>query len=230
MKKMNGLLLIISLTLVTLVMKGCVLNNGDPQTTLCQKLTAHLMTEQQVKWNKAVKASTAGEHLQVTVSFNNVDGSVTEAVCTYGLNNRDEGEDYEVDPDEFVNIPDSMVINGQDVRLQDLQTALQKVTGQAIKDTFTEENITQQADEASERVKEGVMKIKDGTEVAADQAKEVVVETAESLKKGAEQAKDLIDDAAETANKAAEQLKQTSDDIRQKAGKALENAGEKLQE
>ncbi|HHL18612.1 MAG TPA: hypothetical protein ENJ33_02635 [Thiothrix sp.] len=204
-------------------MSSCTLNEGDPQTTLCQKLTAHLMTAEKVKWNKVIKVPTPGEHLQITVSFNNADGSVTEATCTYGLNDRDEGEDYEVTPDEFVNIPDIMVINGEEVRLQDLHTSIQKVTGQAVKDTFNEEHLTKKADEVTDAVKGGTIKITKSAEKMAEQAKEAAVSATESLKKGAEHAKD-------TAGKVAEQLKETRKDLQHKAGEALEKAGEKLQE
>lgn len=224
-KKINTLLIISGVAMI-MVMSSCTLNEGDPQTTLCQKLTSHLMTENKVNWNQAVKTP-SDERLQITVGFNNADGSVTEAVCTYGLNNRDEGEDYELDPDKYVNIPDSMVTNGQDVRTQDLHTAIQKVTGQAITDTFSEENITKKANAASDTVKENTIKIKESAEVAAEQARDAASKAAEELKKGAEQAKELMGDAA---SKAAEQLKEKTGELRHKAGEALEKAGEKLQE
>lgn len=218
-KTINGLLIMAS---VAVVMSSCVLNEGDPNTTLCQKLTAHLMTAEKVKWNKAI-VKPSEENLQITVGFNSSDGSTTEAVCTYGLNDRDEGEDYEVNPDKFVNLPDSMVINGQEVRLQDLQTSIQKVTGQGIKDTFTEENITEKANDAADVVKEGTIKIQKSAEAVAEQAKKAAVSATESLKEGAEQAK-------EAAGKVAEQLKETGADLQNKTGEVLEKAGEKLQE
>jgi len=165
-----------------------------------------------VEWNKAVKVRTTGEHLQVTVGFNHDDGSVTEAVCTYGLNNRDEGEEYDIDPDEFVSIPDSMVINGQDVRTQDLHTALQKVTGQSIKNTFNKENITKKANAAADIVKEGSIKITENAEAATEQAKKVAADVAKKLKES------------------AEQLKENTRDLRHKAGEVLEKAGETLQQ
>jgi len=228
---LNVLLIITS---VAFAMSSCTLNEGDPQTTLCQKLTAHLMTAQKVTWNKATKVPTAGESLQVTVGFNNEDGSVTEATCTYGLNDRDEGEDYEMNPDEFVNIPDSMVINGQEVRLQDLHIAIQKVTGQAVKDTFSEENITKKANEATDAVKEGTIKLKETAEEVAEQAKKAATAATEGLKKGAEQAKEaassMAGSAVESLKEGAEQLKEKTTDLQHKAGEVLEKAGEKLQE
>ena len=222
-KIINTVKILLIITSLAVAMSSCALNEGDPQTTLCQKLTAHLMTAENVKWNKATKVPTTGEHLQITVGFNNADGSITEATCTYGLNDRDEGEDYEVTPDEFVNIPDSMVINGEEVRMQDLHTSIQKVTGQAVKDTFNEEHLTKKANEATNAVKEGTIKITKSAEEVAEQAKEAAVSATESLKKGAEHAKD-------TAGKVAEQLKETTKDLQHKAGEALEKAGEKLQE
>lgn len=204
-KKTNTLLIVSVIFSLSIAMSSCVLNEGDPQTTLCQKLTAHLMTAENVVWNKARKIATKNKHLQITVGFNNADGSVTEAVCTYGVNDRDEGEDYEVDPDKFVNLPDNMVINDQEVRLQDLHTAIQKVTGQAVKDTLNKDNITIKATEAADVVKEGTIKIKEAAETAAESV-------TESVKKG------------------AEQLKEKTKDLQHKAGETLEKAGEKLQE
>jgi hypothetical protein len=230
----NTVKVLLIMTSLAVAMSSCTLNEGDPQTTLCQKLTAHLMTAEKIKWNKATKVPTTGEHLQITVGFNNTDGSVTEATCTYGLNDRDEGEDYEVNPDEFVNIPDSMIINGQEVRMQDLHISIQKVTGQAVKDTLNEEHLTQKANEAKDAVKEGTIKIKKSAEEMAEQAteglkkgvehaKDAANSATESLKKGAEEAKDA-------AGKVAEQLKEKTQDLQHKAGEALEKAGEKLQE
>ncbi len=223
MRTVHTVKILLIITSLAVAMSSCTLNKGDPQTTLCQKLTAHLMTAEKVKWNKATKVPTTGEHLQITVGFNNADGSVTEATCTYGLNDRDEGEDYEVNPDEFVNIPDSMIINGQEVRMQDLHTAIQKVTGQAIKDTFNEEHLTKKANEATDAVKEGTIKIKKSAEQAVEQAKDAAASATESLKKGAEQAKNV-------AAKVTDQLKEKTEDLQHKAGEALEKAGEKLQE
>ncbi len=231
----NTVKVLLIITSLVVVMSSCTLNEGDPQTTLCQKLTAHLMAvEEKVTWNKATKVPTKGENLQITVGYKSADGNVTEATCTYGLNDRDEGEDYEVNPDEFVNIPDSMIIGGQEVRIQDLHTSIQKVTGQAVKDTFNEEHLTKKANEATDAVKEGTIKIKKSAEEVAEQA-------TEGLKKGAEHAKDVADSATESlkkgaeqakdaAGKVAEKLKETTDDLQHKAGEALEKAGEKLQE
>lgn len=222
------------ITSLAFTMSSCTLNEGDPQTTLCQKLTAHLMTAEKITWNKAKKVPTSGEHLQITVGFNNENGSVTEATCTYGLNDRDEGEDYEINPDEFVNIPDSMIINGQEVRLQDLHTSIQKVTGQAVKDTFSEENITQKANAAGDVVKEGTIQLKETAEEAAKQAKDAATSATESLKEGVEQAKkaasSVADSARESVKEGAELLKDKTNDLQHKAGEVLEKAGEKLQE
>lgn len=201
--KTSKLFIMSSLTTI-MIMSSCTLNEGDPQTTLCQKLTAHLMAETNVTWNQAVK-NPSDDRLQITVGFNREDGNTTQAICTYGLNNRDEGEDYELDPDKYVNLPDSMAINGRVVRTQDLHTAIQKVTGQAISDTFSEENITNKANAAADVVRENATN-------AAEQAKEAASQATEGLKKG------------------AEQLKEKTDELRHKAGEALEKAGEKLQE
>ena len=47
MKLLSALLVPLSLSVA---LSGCTLNEGDPQTTLCQKLTEHLMTAKGVTW------------------------------------------------------------------------------------------------------------------------------------------------------------------------------------
>ena len=199
MKLLSALLVPLSLSVA---LSGCTLNEGDPQTTLCQKLTEHLMTANGVTWDEAKKVP--GEDLKVTVSFNNEDGSTTQATCVYGANDRDQGEDYEFNPDSFLNTPDSMVINGKAVRTGDLHTALQKVMGQSFKDTANEEHLRKTANNAKEAVVEGAEK------------------TVEAVKEGAAQAKDA-------AGVAAKNIKEGSEVLRQKTGEVLEKVGEKLQ-
>ena len=58
-------------------------------------------------------------------------------ICIYESNEDAAGEDFEVNvEDEYQNLPSSMVINGKPVPTKQLYRAIQKVTGQSVKDTL----------------------------------------------------------------------------------------------
>jgi hypothetical protein len=127
-----GLPLVTSFFLA-LALNGCTLNEGDPQTTLCQKLTAHI-SQNDVEWSQAIKTKQADKSMKVEVRATN--GSLHGA-CIYKSNADDDGQDYDVNIlDGYQNIPASMEINGKRVPLKVLYVAIQKVTGQSVKDTL----------------------------------------------------------------------------------------------
>ncbi len=186
------------LTLALLVaMSGCTLNEGDPQTTLCQKLTAHLMTADNVQWGEVSKVAGADKSMNVTIHWESTDDKGTlpmQASCIYLSDENDAGEDYDVNvTDDYQSVPDSMVINGQPVRIQDLYTAIQKVTGQSIRDTASKEHLQKKAAEVDQAIQEGAAK--------ADQA---LRQGAAAIKEGSNE---LRQKAGEALQKAGEHLK-----------------------
>jgi hypothetical protein len=193
---------------MSVVLSSCTLNEGDPQTTICQKLTAHLMNASGVPWKETSKVPGADKSMNVTVRWDSQDANGTlpmQASCRYLSNEDDAGEDFDVNVEaEYQGVPASMTINGQAVRSQDLYTAIHKVTGQSIKDTANEEHLRKKAAEAGETVKENAKQ--------ANQA----------IREGVAQAR-------EKAGVAAKAIKEGSEQFRQKAGEVLQKAGEQLQ-
>ncbi|MEE9303601.1 MAG: hypothetical protein V3U84_07420 [Thiotrichaceae bacterium] len=188
--------LILGLAVTLTALNGCTLNEGDPQTTLCQKLTAHLMNASGVQWGGVSKVPGADKSMNVTVRWESQDASGTipmQAGCTYLSNEDDAGEDYDMNTGaEYQSVPNRMVINGQAVRQQDLYTAIHKVTGQAIKETASEEHLRKKAAEAEQAVREGAAVVKEKAGVAA-----------QAIKEGSEQFKQK---AGEVLQKAGEHL------------------------
>ena len=180
----------------TAVLSGCTLNEGDPQTTLCQKMTAHLMNVQDITWGESSR--NAGEDLNITVRWDSQDKNGTlpmQANCLYLSNADDAGEDYDVNTEvEYQNVPFKMTINGQAIRNQDLSKALMRVTGQSFKDTANEEHLRKKAAEAEQAVRAG-----------------------------AEQVKDKAAAASQAVKQGTEKLRQKAGEALQKAGEALQN-------
>jgi hypothetical protein len=124
---------LVSSILLALLLTGCTLNEGDPQTTLCQKLTAYI-SNTDVQWGNARKTPQADKSMKVEVASS--DNSLT-GMCIYRSDADDAGKDYDVNIlDGYQNIPTSMVINGNPVPTKQLYVAIQKVTGQSVKDTL----------------------------------------------------------------------------------------------
>ncbi len=173
-------------------LSGCTLNEGDPQTTLCQKLTSHLMNAEGVQWGETSKIPGADKSMNVTVRWESQDASGTipmQASCVYLSDENDDGEDYDLNiVDGYQGVPESIVINGQAVRQKDLYTSVHKVTGQSIKDTASEEHLRKKAAEAEQAVREG-----------AAVAKEKAGEAAQAIKEGSEQFRQKAGDALQKA-------------------------------
>ena len=169
-------------------LSSCTLNEGDPQTTLCQKLTEHLMNAQGVQWGEVSKIPGADKSMNVTVRWNSQDASGSipmQASCVYLSNEDDAGEEYDVNfSAEYQSVPDSIVINGQAVRQQDLYTAVHKVTGKAIRETASEEHLRKKAAEADQAIREGATIVKEKAEMAA----QAIKEKSETLKQKAGEA------------------------------------------
>lgn len=182
MKHLKGIFLLS----IGLSLGACTLNEGDPQSTLCQKLTAHLMNENEanITWGETSRVEKKNEHLLLTVRFDKTDnqGSIPmHATCLYPHHNEQQGEDYEFMPQEYQNTPESMTINGQDVRIGDLHTALQKVTGQSIKDTFNEEHIKNKAKELDQNIQEGAKKLDESIQKGTEKLGESLEKLGEKL-------------------------------------------------
>ncbi len=178
------------------VLSSCTLNEGDPQTTLCQKLTAHLMSANNVQWKETSKTAGADKSILVTVRWDSKDSQGVlpmQASCHYPSNEDDAGEDFDVNVnDEYQSLPDSVVINGQQVRQQDLYTAIQKVTGIAVKETFNKEHLRKKAGEAAQAIQEG-----------SQELRQKAGEAAQAIKEGSQE---LRQKAGEALQKAGEQL------------------------
>lgn len=172
----------------TAVLSSCTLNEGDPQTTVCQKLTTHLMSAQAITWGESSRNPGADKSLNVTVRWDSQDENGTlpmQANCLYLSDEDESGEDYDVNiEDGYQHVPFSMTINGQTIRSQDLSKAVMKVTGQAIKETASKEHLRKKAAEAEQAVRAGAEQVKDKA-AAASQA---VKEGSEKLRKKAGEA------------------------------------------
>ena len=154
---------------------SCTLNDGDPQTTLCQKLTEHLMNTPAITWGDVSKVE--GDNLQVLVKFESKDDQGVipmNAVCVYGANQNADDEEGPLLAAKYENIPESMSINGQQVRTQDLYKSIQRVTGEAVQESA--ERLEQKAGEA-------IDKAGDVAGDAMQKAGEAIKKAGESLKK-----------------------------------------------
>ncbi len=132
-KKTNYPFIILTV-LLSLTLNACTLNEGDPQTTLCQKLTEQLSGFSNVEWSSATKTPQKDKSMKVEVHSS---GKSLQGICIYQSDEDDAGEDYDVNIlDSYQNIPTIMVINGKPATTRELDIAIQKVTGQSIKDTL----------------------------------------------------------------------------------------------
>ena len=224
--------LLISLT-ITAALSSCTLNDGDPQTTLCKKLTAHLMDKQDKQWGESSKTTIANNAMKININWESKDASGTLAMnanCIYLANDNADNEDYDMNiSDGYYTLPDSITINGQETDQKSLYLAIHKVTGQSIKDTASEEHLRKKAAEANETIREGA---------AALQTK--AGEAATALKEGSEVLKQKAGDAAKTLQEGSEALKQkaggavqslqeNSKELKHKAGEVIQKTGEYLQ-
>lgn len=130
--------IVLALPLVfALASSGCTLNEGDPQTTLCQKLSEHLSKNNQLNWENANKVAQQDKSMKVEVRTSKDNSTTVTGVCIYLSDADDAGKDYDVNIlDGYQNIPSSMMINGKQIPTSELHLAIQKVTGQSVKDTL----------------------------------------------------------------------------------------------
>lgn len=129
---------ILALPLVfALASSGCTLNEGDPQTTLCQKLAENLSHNSQLNWDKATKTPLQDKSMQVEVHTSMDNSTTLKGVCIYLSDADDAGKDYDVNIlDSYQNLPTSITVNGKEIPTRELHRAIQKVTGQSIEDTL----------------------------------------------------------------------------------------------
>lgn len=197
------------------ILSSCTLNEGDPQTTLCQKLTAHLMDEQNVQWGESTKTTTTNNAAKVSLNWNSQDANGSTAMtanCIYLADKNADDEDYDMNVvDGYYNIPESIIINGTETDPMSLAIAVHKVTGQSIKDTVSEEHLRKKAAEANQAVREGAAEL---------QAK--AGEAAIVIKEGSETLKQKAGDAMQT-------IQEESKELKHKAGEVMERTGEYLQ-
>lgn len=123
--------------LIAISSSGCTLNEGDPQITLCQKLAESLSQNAQLNWDQATKTPLQDKSMKVDVLTSKDNSTTVKGSCIYLTNEDAAGEDFEVNTgDEYQNLPNSMVVNGKQIVTNDLYRAIQKVTGQSVKDTL----------------------------------------------------------------------------------------------
>lgn len=116
---------------------GCTLNEGDPQTTLCQKLSEYISQNNQLNWENASKTPQQDKSMKVEVRTSKDNATTVSGVCIYLSDADDAGKDYDVNIlDGYQNIPSSMMVNGKQIPTRELHLAIQKVTGQSVKDTL----------------------------------------------------------------------------------------------
>ncbi len=170
----------LSPVLLVVLLGGCTLNEGDPQTTLCQKLTTHLMNTGEVQWGQTSKTPGEDRSMNVTIRWDSQDAEGTlpmQATCRYLSNEDDDGQEYELNIVEgYQSLPDTIIINGHQVRQQDLYTAIQKVTGQAFRETLSEGHLRKKVGEAGQVIKEGSQELR-------EKAGEVLQKAGEHLQK-----------------------------------------------
>lgn len=122
---------------LALISGGCTLNEGDPQTTLCQKLTEHISLNPQLNWDSAVKTPQKDKSMKVEVHTSKDNSTTVTGVCIYLTDANDDGTDYDVNIlDGYQNIPSHISVNGRQVPTKELHVTIQKVTGQSVKDTL----------------------------------------------------------------------------------------------
>ena len=123
--------------LIAISTSGCTLNEGDPQVTLCQKLAENLSKNPQLNWDQSTKKPLQDNSIKVDVRTSKDNSTTLKGSCIYLTNEDAAGEDFEINVEaEYQNLPDSMVVNGKQIATNDLYRAIQKVTGQSVKDTL----------------------------------------------------------------------------------------------
>jgi len=121
----------------SIFLSSCSMNEGDPQVTLCQLLAAQINQTEKVEWAEAEKVQIQDKSMQVTIHSASSSPAKINAVCVYLSDAEDAGQDYEFKvEDGYQSVPDSMSINGRGIKTPALHMAIQKVTGQSVKDTL----------------------------------------------------------------------------------------------
>lgn len=216
MKISSPLFISLPLTMtIATILSSCTLNEGDPQTTLCKKLTAHLMDEQNVQWGESTKTTTTNNAAKVSLNWNSQDANGSTpmtANCIYLADNNADDEDYDMNVvDGYYNVPESIIINGTETDPMSLAIAIHKVTGQSIKDTVSEEHLRKKAAEANQAVREGAAEL----QTKAGEAAIAIKEGSETLK--------------QKAGEAMQTIQEESKELKHKAGEVMERTGEYLQ-
>ncbi len=122
---------------MALMTSACTLNEGDPQVTLCQKLSEDLSKNGALNWDQATKTPLQDKSIKVDVRTSKDNSTTVKGTCVYPTNEDAAGEDFEINTgDEYENLPNSMVVNGKQIEINELYRAIQNVTGQSVKDTL----------------------------------------------------------------------------------------------
>ncbi len=224
--------LLISL-IITAALSSCTLNEGDPKTTLCKKLTAHLMDKQDKQWGESSKTTLANNAMKININWENQDASgilAMNANCIYLADDNVDNEDYDMNSsDGYYTLPDSITINGKETDQKSLYIAIHKVTGQSIKDTASEEHLRKKVAEANETIREGTAAL----QTKAGEAATALKEGSEVLKQKAGEAAKTLQEGSEAlkqkAGEAAQSLQENSKELKHKAGEAIQKTGEYLQ-
>ena len=189
---------------ITFTLSSCTLSEGDPQITLCKKLTAHLMDKQSEQWGESSKTTLDNNAKKVSLNWDSKDANGTlkmTASCRYLADNDTDNEEYDMNSsDGYYTLPDSLTINGEVTDQKSLYIAIHKVTGQSIKETASEQHLRKKAAEANQAIREGAATIKENAEVLKQKAGE-----------------------------AAKMIQEESKELQHKAGEAMQKTGEYLQ-
>jgi len=123
--------------LFAIVSSSCTLNEGDPQVTLCQKLSENISQNAQLNWDQATKTPLQDKSIKIDVRTSKDNSTTVKGTCIYLSNEDGAGEDFEMNvEEEYQNLPNSMIVNGKQIITNDLYRAIQEVTGQSVKDTL----------------------------------------------------------------------------------------------
>ena len=124
-------------------LNACTLNEDNSHTTVCLKLTEHLMGISDLKSHSNTMRTENKDHtLSIDISWqDNKKGEkplTMTANCIYLSDANDAGEDFNIRVSEsYQTLPEKMFINDQAVRPEELYASIQKVMGISVKETIS---------------------------------------------------------------------------------------------
>jgi len=166
-----------------MVLAGCS-PTDNPQLSICQDITSHLLPGQQLSWGKHTETE-AETGLQIDLAFSAGGGSM-QSSCYFAP---DDANDEDTLGDvSYDSAPTSVVLNGRRVDERSLTQATMRATNQAVTETaeHTAKESRKNLETATVKVKEMAMDGSGKARVLEERARQATLKAADRVQRALE--------------------------------------------